>query len=187
MSAPIIKRRTRFFLGCEGKSEKAYGQLIQDIAWEDSLPITFEIFGCGGGDPLVVASRAVDRCTKTDSEIDPFVAKFIFLDSDRLDDMTNNDITKLKRLLSDNNFLAIWQKPDHEGFLLRHFSGHENDCPPRGQSLKALQSVWTGYKKGMTRRDYVIKITLDEVKRAANGHPELKLFLQAVGLIKPED
>ena len=183
MSVPRIKKRRRFFLGCEGKSEKGYGQFVQEIALEKSLNITFEIFQCSGGDPSVVVNNAISGCAEEDSADYPFKGRFLFVDSDRLEDIPDEDVTRLMNLLSQNNFVAIWQNPDHEGFLLRHFSGHENDCPPRGHSLKALQSVWPDYRKGMTRRDYIKNIKIDDVKRAAGKNSDLESFLRAIGLM----
>ena len=186
MSGPR-KKRVRFFLGCEGKSEKAYGQFIQDIALEQGLFVTFDFYECGGGDPFVIAKKAIRECKSRDSVDYPFTRRFLLIDRDRLADMPHNDVTKLLDFLIKNNFFGIWQDPDHEGFLLRHFEGHESDIIQRGQSLKVLQNVWTGYKKGMTRRDYINSIMLDDVKRAASKHSDLMSFLQAVGLVKPED
>lgn len=185
MSAPKEKR-ARFFIGGEGKSEKAYGQYIQDVAWEENLPVTFELCDCGGGDPLVVINKAIRECNNRDSVDYPFKGKFLLIDSDRLEDMSSNDVAKIMKLLSCNNFTPIWQDPDHEGFLLRHFIGHENDCPSRGQSWKALLGVWPDYGKGRSRRDYYKKITLDDVRRVAKRHPKLKFFLQEIGLVKAD-
>ena len=185
MSVPR-KKRVRFFLGCEGKSEKAYGQFIQEIALEQDLPVTFEFYECGGGDPFVVANRAIRERKSRDSTDYPFKRRFLLIDRDRLDDMPHDDATRLVNLLAKNNFVTIWQIPDHEGFLLRHFEGHESSVIQRGQSLRALRNVWTGYKKGMTRRDYINNITPDDVKRAAEGHLELKSLLQDIGLMKSD-
>ena len=182
MESPKV--RTPFFLGCEGKSEEIYGQLIQSYAWDIGLHVTFPPYKCNGGSPLVVATRSIAESINRDSKFRPIKAKFLLVDSDKLDDMKKDDITKMKELLIANKFVTIWQKYNHEGFLLRHFKGHENDCPPKGQSLKALQKVWPNYEKGkMTLRDYRDNIKLDDIKRASGNHPRLRSFLKTIGLV----
>ena len=185
MSTPIIKRRTRFFLGCEGMSEVSYARAIEEIAKDERLPITFDVSRFDGGDPSVIAASAISSAAEKESEIDPFKAKVLLLDRDRLDEKNRQDSDKILKLLKDNGFITIWQQPDHEGFLLRHFSGYEDIRPPKGRSMRALQKAWPNYKKGMTRRDYIKKIRLHDVKRAADAHPDLKSFLQIIGLITP--
>lgn len=126
------KKRLRFFLGCEGKSEKAYGQFVQDVALEKDLFVTFDFCECGGGDPFVIANKAIRECGSRDSVDYPFMGRFLLIDSDRLDDMSHSDVTKLLDLLLKNNFVTVWQDPDHEGLLLRHFKGHESRVIHRG-------------------------------------------------------
>ena len=160
MTIPMTtKKRTRFFFGCEGKSEKTYGQFIQKIALCNKLHITFQLCDCKGGSPLDVANKAIEDSIKQNREAYPIKAKFLFVDCDKLDEMKTNETRELKKLLENENFITIWQKWDHEGFLLRHFRGHENDFPPKSESLSALKRVWPSYQKGkMTLRDYDKKI-----------------------------
>lgn len=180
-----IKRRVRFFVACEGKSELVYARFIEEVAKDAGLHITFEVCQYYGGDPSVIASGAITDAADVDSSADPIRAKFLFLDSDRLDEKSKKDRDEIVKMLQDEGFIVIWQNPDHEGFLLRHFEGHENDRPQRGKSLRALKAVWPKYDKGkMNRRDYIKDITLNHVKRAADRHPDLKSFLQAIGLVK---
>lgn len=183
MSAPIIKRRTRFFLGCEGKSEVSYARAIEEIAKDEGLPITFDVSRFDGGDPSVIAASAISSAAEKESEIDPFKAKALLLDIDRLDEKNRQDSDRIVKQLKDNDFITIWQKPDHEGFLLKHFSGYEDNRPPKGLSMKALQKAWPDYRKGMTRRDYIKNITIDDVKRAAGKNSDLESFLRAIGLM----
>ena len=186
MSFPRVKRRKRFFLGCEGKSEVAYVRAVEEIAKGEELPVTFDVSQFDGGDPSVIAASAISSVAEKESEIDPFRAKILILDRDRLDEKNAQDSDRIVKLLKENDFITIWQQPDHEGFLLRHVDGYQDKRPPRGQPLKVLQKAWPGYEKGMTRRDYTKKITLNDLKRAVDEHPELKSFLQAIGLITLE-
>lgn len=182
-----IKARTLFFLGCEGASEMTYGKFIERLARKKGLHVTMPPYDCKGGDPEVIANKSIEESIRVDNSGHPSKAKFLLLDSDRLDGMNRNDVVALKKLLKSNNFITIWQKFDHEGFLLRHFSGHENDCPPRGHTLEALKKVWPKYEKGsMDIEDYQKRITLDDVKRVAKTHPDLESLIRTIGLVGPK-
>jgi hypothetical protein len=111
-----------------------------------------------------------------------FSGKAIILDSDRLADAPERGRRAID-LLTRERFTTIWQEPDHEGFLLRHFPGRSTHNPPRGRSLQALQEVWPEYHKNMTAADLKKKFTLQDVARAADVIPELKHLLINIGLL----
>lgn len=176
-----IERRRRIFLGCEGESEQGYGVLLQRLADSAGLKVHIVVKNLQpAGDPLALAEKAVRQFEK-DGRKALFIGKAIILDADRLTEPPDRGARSLA-LLKQEGFTAIWQQPDHEGLLLRHFSGHEYDNPPRGNAMNALRAVWPNYRKNMAAADLQRQITLVHVERAAGVIPELKAFLSQIGL-----
>lgn len=176
-----IERRSRIFLGCEGESEQGYGVLLQRLADSAELKVHIVIKNLQpAGDPLALVEKAI-RQFKKDSQKAPFIGKAIMLDADRLDEPRDRGLRALD-LLTREQFTAVWQRPDHEGLLLRHFPGHEHDSPPRGRSMASLQAVWPGYHKNTAAADLQRQLSLDHVTRAARVTPELLSFLRLIGL-----
>jgi hypothetical protein len=87
-------------------------------------------------------------------------------------------------LLRREGFIAIWQRPDHEGLLLRHFDGHERADPPAGQAMAALRAVWDGYRKNLPAADLQKVLTRDHVLRAAGVEAQLMALLIVLGLVR---
>lgn len=182
---PKIPRRARIFLGCEGESEQAYGALLQRLAAGAGLHVHIVIKNLQpAGDQLALAEKAVCIFKRENREVS-FKGKAIMLDSDRLSDAPERG-RKACELLRNNNFTAIWQKPDHEGLLLRHFAGHAHDSPERGDSMQALQACWPGYHKNMAAADLQRTLTLQHISRAAGVNAELKILLHMIGLIRQQ-
>lgn len=178
-----IERRSRIFLGCEGESEQGYGVLLQRLADIAELKIHIVIKNLQpAGDPLALAEKAVRQFEK-DREKAPFIGKAIMLDADRLEEPRDRGLRALE-LLTREQFTAVWQRPDHEGLLLRHFSGHEKDNPPRGAAMASLQAIWPDYQKNTAATDLQRNLTLDHVTRAARVTPELMSLLRLIGLCK---
>lgn len=177
----IIERRARIFLGCEGESEQGYGVLLQRFTASESLKIQIVIRNLQpAGDPLALAEKAVLIFDKENRKAS-LIGKAILLDADRLAEPPDRG-RRASELLRREGFIAIWQKPDHEGLLLRHFDGHDHDDPARGRSMAALQAVWPGYRKNMAAADLQRQLTLEHVTRAAGVTPELMTLLRMIGL-----
>ena len=178
---PTIERRTRFFLGCEGESEQAYGALLQRLCDDAGLSVQIVTRNLQpAGDPNALARRAVADAKAEHSKA-PIAARAILLDSDRLADLADRG-QAAKRMLQQAQFITIWQHPDHEGFLLRHFPGHGMDDPPRGRSLEALQAVWPQYHTAMASRDLGFMLDREAIVRAGRVIPELQELLQRIRL-----
>jgi hypothetical protein len=177
---PTIERRMRIFLGCEGESEQAYGAFLQRLA--DESGITVHILPINlrpAGDPLALAEKAVKAFSREEKK-GGFFGKAIVLDADRLNDPPDRGQRAL-HLLASEGFTTVWQRPDHEGLLLRHFPGHEHDDPPRGGSMTALTSVWPDYHKNMPALDLKRKFALADVTRAAGTTAELAQLMELIG------
>lgn len=179
----IIERRARIFLGCEGESEQGYGVLLQRLSDAESLKIHIVVKNLQpAGDPLALAEKAALHFEKENRKA-PLIGKAILLDADRLVEPPDRG-RRACELLQRAGFITIWQKPDHEGLLLRHFAGHDHDDPARGRSMAALQAVWPGYHKNMAAADLQRQLTLEHITRAAGVTQELKTLLRMTGLCR---
>jgi len=179
----FIERRSRIFLGCEGESEQGYGVLLQRLSDAESLKIHIVVKNLQpAGDPLALAEKATLHCDKENRKA-PLIGKAILLDADRLIEPPDRG-RRACELLQRAGFITIWQKPDHEGFLLRHFAGHDDDDPARGRSMAALKAVWPGYYKNMAAADLQRQLALEHITRAAGVTQELMTLLRMIGLCR---
>ena len=177
----MIERRSRIFLGCEGESEQGYGVFLQRLADAAGLNIHIVIRNLQpAGDPLALAQKAV-LLFDNENRKAALIGKAIMLDADRLSEAQDRGRRALE-LLARERFTTIWQRPDHEGLLLRHFAGHEHDDPPPGRSMQALQALWPGYHKNVAAADLQRELTLEHVARAARVTAELMSLLKMIGL-----
>jgi hypothetical protein len=177
----IIERRIRVFLGCEGESEQGYCAFLQRLANEYGRAVHLRQVNLQpAGDPLALCEKVV-KTFALEEKRGAFAAKIVLLDSDKLADQVDRGRRAIELLMREG-FIAIWQRPDHEGFLLRHFAGHDRDDPPRGRSMAVLQTVWPDYQKNMSAADLKKMLSLTDVQRAAAVIPELRQLLDAIGI-----
>jgi hypothetical protein len=170
-----IPKRLRFYLGCEGQSEVSYIAWIQDLCEAENIRIAVERDDLSSGDPLSRVIEAIRRIKQKEAGREPFKACFILLDRDQAD----ADLHKAEN----NGIGLVWQRPCHEGFLLRHFAGHENDLPANcALADQTLKNVWPIYDKPMDKRDLSRGLSKQEVVRAANNDPAFANLLSAFGL-----
>lgn len=178
---PFIKRRARIFLGCEGESEQSYGAFLQRLADDDGIMVHIVAVNLRpAGDPLALAEKA-KKAFAAEERKGKFSGKVILLDADRLNEPADRG-ARAVQLLAHERFTTVWQRPDHEGLLLRHFPGHQYDDLPRGHSLNALAAVWPEYHKNMPASDLKRKLSLHDVQRAAGTIPQLQPLLALIGL-----
>ena len=85
------------------------------------------------------------------------------------------------RLANEKSIRLIVQRPNHEGFLLRHLAGCERRQPPRGQSFDLLKQEWPTYRKGLNARELSRKLGLEEILRACTVEDQLRDFLARLG------
>jgi hypothetical protein len=181
-----IPRRTPVFLGCEGESERAYGQFLNAIARNLNRPIAITIVNLnpGAGDPAARIHKAVQEIARRKRNGDTFVHHAILMDTDQL----GNDPARLREITSRagrEHIFVIWQEPCHEALLLRHFDGHATRRPPTSaEASKALREVWPGYQKPAIGRDLSTRLNFDDILRAAANDTALDAFLRRIGLIR---
>ena len=181
----LIERRTRIFLGCEGESEQGYGRILQEFADAEGLHVHLVIKNLQpAGDTLALANRAVSLSGK-EAQRAPPAGKAIMFDADGLGASRERGRNALK-VLKQEGFIAVLQRPDYEGLLLRHFAGHERDDPPLGNSMSKLKALWPAYHKNMSAADLRQRLSLEHVIRAAEVTTELRSLLQIIGLVPDE-
>ena len=177
-------QRRRFFLGCEGKSEQAYGQLLNKLARELQVPVYLDVktLSPGAGSPLALVKRAVKKIKQAEKVRTSYSKRFILLDQDRApaDSQMAEDTEALAEA---NNIILIWQSPCHEAFLLRHLQGYLDKRPLNSdEAQKIILKAWPEYSKPMTRSRLSQRIGITEVKQAMATYPEFKAFLRAISL-----
>jgi hypothetical protein len=181
----IIPSRTPIFLGCEGESEQAYGQFLNDTIRASGLPFHIEVVNLnpGAGDPLARILRADQEITRRSRRRTEFKFKTVLMDSDQIEH-DHQRRQQVETLAEARNISIIWQQPCHEAFLLRHFEGHTNHMPATSTLAKAaLLQVWPEYEKPMTGLQVSRKISIDGVIRVANNNASLETFLRQIRLI----
>ena len=180
-----IPRRTPIFLGCEGESEQAYGQFLNELAHAANLHIHLEVVNLspGAGDPVSRMRRAHKQIERRQRNRTEFRLRAVLLDSDQIDNNPHRKETA-EKIGREHQIDIIWQSPCHEAFLLRHFAEFENRRPvARGEIDALLHQVWPDYQKPMTRLRVAKKLTIENVRRASQAEPALCDFLRAVGLL----
>jgi hypothetical protein len=164
-------------------SEFGYGALLDRLARETGtvhLHIHHEILQPGAGDPLALVRRAVERIADIERRRTPFAVKAVLIDRGSV--RKNAEATRYARENGIDH--VIWQEPDHEGFLLRHLPGCDQRRPPRGATLIAIQQEWPAYDKGMSAQELARRLGLDQIRAACSVENELRLFLEAIGLLR---
>lgn len=180
-----IRRRKRFFIGCEGESERSYATLLGQFAEEQRQAIHIDSQVLCGGDPLTLVKKAVGKITRDrEQNHSPYAARFLMFDTDLMGRNPAHD-REMKKIANESQLILIRQKVCIESFLLRHFIGHENDNPlDSSDALKRLQKVWGDYRKGIPTLDMAKHIQPIDVQRAANNplNSDLQKLLSKIGV-----
>lgn len=185
MRRRIIKPKTPIFLGCEGESEQAYGQLLNDLLQAAGHPVHLEVVNLspGAGDPLSRLRRAGQQIVRRRQRRSEFARRAVLLDLDQVQN-DNQRRQQAEQLANQLDVRIIWQDPCHEAMLLRHLDGYAQHRPPTTQAAgAALQVAWPQYAKPMTKIMLARRIGLADIRRAAAVEPLLAAFLQDVGLL----
>lgn len=183
-----ISQRAPIFLGCEGESEQAYGQLLNDLLQAFQLPVHLEVVNLspGAGDPLARLRRANQVIARRRIRRSDFVSRAILMDSDQVERDSERRI-EAERFAGELAIRIIWQEPCHEALLLRHLEGFAQHRPPTSAGAATLLAgVWPQYKKPMTKTLLSRRIGLTEVLRAAAVETELAAFLREIGLFRSQ-
>jgi hypothetical protein len=185
MRRSIIKPKTPIFMGCEGESEQAYGQLLNDLLQAEGHPVHLQVVNLspGAGDPVARLRRAAQEIARRRQRRSDFARRAVLLDLDQVQN-DNQRRQQAEQLANQLDIRIIWQEPCHEALLLRHLNGFAQHRPPSTPAAAvALNGVWPQYAKPMTKILLARRIGLADVRRAANVEPALAAFLRDVGLL----
>lgn len=178
-------QRRLFFAGCEGDSERAYVQLLNNLAEQRGLHIAIraEPLNPGAGDPYAIMARAVERLAHRRKQGALFQHVAVFLDSDT-SALSPERTRGAEALAAFSKIQLIWQRPNHEAVLLRHLDGCLELRPDAARSLAELKKRWPEYdKSGISAEELSRRIDYPQIVQAANTEPELRQFLRIVGLL----
>jgi hypothetical protein len=181
----IIPQRTPVFLGCEGESEQAYGQVLNDLIREANRPVHLEVVNLnpGAGDPIARLRKAGQEIVRRRQRRSEFRLQVALMDSDQVE-ADGRRRQQAERCAQDLGIRIIWQEPCHEAMLLRHLDGFAQSRPPTsGAAGTLLKAAWPDYRKPMTRIQLARRIDLEAVKRAADVEPSLFAFLREITLL----
>jgi hypothetical protein len=184
MSRLRIPQRTRIYVGCEGQSEQSYAARLGQIADEAGLHIYIDndVLQPGGGDPLALVQVAIRRIAEKERKRGTFAFRAILLDRDRVGQDPDRD-RQIDPLVANSGLNLIWQNPCHEGFLLRHFEGHDAARPIASDiALTALKRIWPEYCKAMPASQLATRIDIAAVRRASAVEAQFAAFLDQMGL-----
>lgn len=182
---PHIPQRRLAFVGCEGDSELAYVALLNDIASARSIHIRFqaERLNPGAGDHCALVERAAEHLATRKRRGTRYVVAAVLLDRDRWGLSPTRD-AHATVLAAKHGLLLVWQQPNHEAVLLRHFEGCQALQPPAHASLEYLQKLWPEYdKSGMTAAKFSRRIGYQQILQACEVETELREFLQRMGML----
>lgn len=182
----IRPQRAPIFIGCEGQSEMGYAGWLRNLVRDRNLPFHLELsdLGLGAGDPLTRIDMAAERIERIERNKEPFVGRYLLLDTDQLGGDRNRSEQALRRA-RDHGIVVIWQVPTHEAFLLRHFPGRLTRQPPTKASAdQALAKEWAVYRKPCNAQQIENRLVLDGARRVAGNLPELGALLRAIGLLE---
>jgi hypothetical protein len=182
MGRPSIRPRRRFFLGCEGASERSYGALLQILADElEQTHIHLDLQDLRGGDPLAIVETAVAQLNRQIRNRGPFVARTLLLDEDKLGRNPQRD-RQIWPLAERNKLLLVWQRPCHEGLLLHHLPNCQSLRPPTPVAADShLRRHWPEYEKPMSANRLRVRIGLAELANAVTVEQELAALLSVLG------
>lgn len=183
-----IPQRKRIYLGCEGTSEQSYGKRLNELADSSGLHLALDcdVLQPGGGDPLAIVQLAVKRIQMKIRKRGGFERCAVLLDRDTLSQNPDWE-AQISALERKNKIFLIWQRPCHEGFLLRHLADQTTRTPQSSElAIQALKRVWPDYRKGMPATDLAARIDRSAIERAASVEPNLNAFLKGIGFIREQ-
>ena len=169
---------TRYFVGTEGRGERALARWLEFLCKEAGHKIWFDVPGTGpgGGSTLDVVQRTLTNRNR--SRRGPYSGTLVFVDEDR----RTFDGPAAEVLARREGMHLVWQTPNIEGLLLRLFSGQENRQPPADQTSRELARYWPNYKKNeISAADLRERFSLSDLQRAAQFDSNVLMLLHKLG------
>lgn len=178
-------QRDPIYIGCEGQSEMEYAGWLRALCHAHPVHLFLDNLGKGAGDPLTRIELAYDRLGRAERDREPFVGRFLFLDTDQLTGDAERT-QRARRRAEECGFTVIWQQPNHEAFLLRHLPGCLTLRPPDKRSADgALAREWAAYRKPCPREQLERRLDLAGARAVAGTMGELADLLSLIKLMDP--
>jgi hypothetical protein len=176
---PDRAQLTRYFVGIEGRGERALARWIESLCVAAGHKILFKFpgTGSGGGSTFDVVQHTVTNRNR--SRHGPYAGTLVFLDEDR----RTFDGPAAEELARREGIHLVWQTPNIEGVLLRLFPGQENRHPPADQTSRELERYWPNYRKNdVSAADLRERLSLYDLQRAAQFDDNLLMLLHKLGI-----
>ena len=175
-----VPPRTIIFIGCEGKSERAFVRFLADLCHDGGLHLHLDARPGNGGDSVFVV-REARRHLEKHPDRKSIKHSFVLLDRDRIaqDVKAGRDACAVA---SRWKIEIMFLDPNLEGLLLRLHPGQERRSIAPGDALKELRKVWPEYRKPPTAAQLRQRFDLSALRRAARHDQELQRLLAILGL-----
>lgn len=161
--------------------------MLQAFANDAGLHVHLDAHVPGkSGNPHVLVKRASAIAQKRQrGRGNSYATKYVILDTDWLSP-NEADNVRLQQEAAAAGLNLVFQDCCFEAFLLRHFEQTQTAAPPTAQiALQQINSVWDGYRKGLSASDLMKRLNVEMV-RAAAQRPRKRDFeslLRDIGLI----
>lgn len=178
-------QRVPIFIGCEGESERGYVAFLSRLAEQAELAVHLDpvVLQPGGGDPLAIVERAVQRLSERRRKRQTvYAAQFVMLDRDKWGQAPARDV-QVAGVAARAGLSLVWQDPCHEAMLLRHLKACAALRPQATPLAEAaLRERWPDYSKPMDGAALSLRLDHAALLRAVAVEPELAIMIAAIGL-----
>ena len=175
-----VQPRRVIFIGCEGKSERAFVRFLAHLCQETGLHLHLDARPGNGGDSVSIV-REARRHLEKHPDRKSIKDSFVLLDRDRIaqDIKAGRDACAVA---SRWKIELMFLEPNLEGLLLRLHAGQERRQIVPGDTLKELRKVWPEYRKPPTATQLRQRFGLPALRSAARHDRELQRLLAVLGL-----
>lgn len=183
MTRVNIPERTRIFVGCEGESEHGYSTFLAKLTQDMGLRVFIDPHILMEGDPFSRIQKAQKIIEQQEVKRGPYQNKFAFLDTDqRVRDPKR--AAQAVALAAELDITIIWQEPDHEGLVLKHFPPAPQKAPrTKVESMRGVRKFWPKYEKNSNALQYRNHLSANAVLLAAGRIASLRTLCVAAQLI----
>lgn len=175
--------RRRLFFAVEGESEKSFIAWLQDLANEQALYVYLDRHSLGGGGYEVMLNETRRLISRKQKEGRKYEFVFLLVDEDRSTSRSDEwSIEKLKEEASKYKIIVCSQRPNFEGLLLKMLRpGKESEILSASVVKIKFPRAWPEYEKPVDKQTLAKKLSLNDLIRAAQFEPDLKILLTKIG------
>lgn len=175
-----MKRRSRVFVGCEGKGERALAVMLQRYADDLRQPVHFEAFDAQGGSPLTIVSKSLKEARLRAKRGGPYDGGlFVLIDQDRVDADRCHAELMAACLRGRMTFVP---QVDRLESLIGKLITRELGCTT-SRAERELRRLWPEVENGFDAAGLKSRITLDTLRRSHGLGAEWSRLLQIAGII----